>query len=110
MLAHLGQPPEHTPNASRDKLARLLVIIPAVCGFFQELETELQGQSLKLALISRRSRHRAGVRFFSRGIDADGHVSNFVETEQVRARDPAVAEPSCLRAVCRGVVQRKACA
>jgi hypothetical protein len=34
-------------------------------------------------LITRRSRHRPGTRYFSRGIDAQGHVSNFVETEQL---------------------------
>ena len=31
----------------------------------------------------RASRFRSGVRFFSRGVDGEGHVSNFVETEQV---------------------------
>jgi phosphatidylinositol 4-phosphatase len=34
-------------------------------------------------LISRRSRFRVGTRFFSRGIDAQGNVSNFNETEQM---------------------------
>lgn len=34
-------------------------------------------------MITRRSRHRPGTRYFSRGIDAEGHVSNFVETEQL---------------------------
>jgi hypothetical protein len=33
-------------------------------------------------LITRRNRYRPGTRYFSRGIDANGHVSNFVETEQ----------------------------
>jgi len=36
-----------------------------------------------LALISRRSRYRAGTRYFRRGIDQNGHVANFNETEQV---------------------------
>jgi hypothetical protein len=36
-----------------------------------------------LGLITRRSRHRPGTRYFSRGIDAQGHVSNYVETEQL---------------------------
>ena len=35
-------------------------------------------------LISRRSRFRAGVRYERRGIDKDGAVANFAETEQVR--------------------------
>lgn len=39
--------------------------------------------TLTFTLISRRSRFRAGVRYRRRGIDASGHVANFVETEQV---------------------------
>ncbi|KAI4291924.1 phosphatidylinositol 4-phosphatase [Pancytospora philotis] len=35
-----------------------------------------------LCLLSRRSYLRAGVRYFSRGCDAEGNCSNFVETEQ----------------------------
>ena len=38
---------------------------------------------LRLCLISRRSRHRAGTRYFRRGIDGEGHVANFNETEQI---------------------------
>jgi hypothetical protein len=34
-------------------------------------------------LISRRNRFRAGTRYFSRGIDLEGNVSNFNETEQL---------------------------
>jgi len=34
-------------------------------------------------LVSRRSRRRAGTRYFSRGCDNDGECSNFVETEQI---------------------------
>lgn len=36
-----------------------------------------------LLLISRRSRHRPGTRYFRRGIDALGNVANYVETEQI---------------------------
>jgi hypothetical protein len=38
---------------------------------------------MQLCLISRRSRFRAGTRYFRRGIDRDGHVANFNETEQI---------------------------
>jgi phosphatidylinositol 4-phosphatase len=41
------------------------------------------GRKLQLFLISRRSRFRAGTRYFRRGIDHDGHVANFNETEQI---------------------------
>lgn len=38
---------------------------------------------LNFYLISRRSIHHAGTRYLTRGIDDDGHVANFVETEQL---------------------------
>ncbi|ESN98354.1 hypothetical protein HELRODRAFT_193055 [Helobdella robusta] len=38
--------------------------------------------SLKLCIISRRSRHRAGTRYKRRGVDDDGYTANYVETEQ----------------------------
>ena len=36
-----------------------------------------------MCLISRRSRYRLGTRFKRRGVDENGNVANFVETEQV---------------------------
>lgn len=36
-----------------------------------------------LALVSRRSRFRAGTRYKRRGIDEFGNCANYVETEQV---------------------------
>ncbi|KAM8924171.1 phosphatidylinositide phosphatase SAC2 isoform 2-T2 [Pelodytes ibericus] len=36
-----------------------------------------------VAIISRRSRHRAGMRYKRRGVDKSGHVANYVETEQL---------------------------
>jgi len=35
------------------------------------------------SLLSRRSRHMVGTRFFARGADDKGNVANFVETEQI---------------------------
>lgn len=55
----------------------------SVHGYFESQKLD----GLDLALISRRSRHRAGVRFFSRGADDDGYVSNFVETTQYVAKE-----------------------
>lgn len=46
-------------------------------------ETKVNGKSFILGLITRRSRHRPGTRYFSRGVDVNGNVSNYVETEQV---------------------------
>ena len=36
-----------------------------------------------IAIISRRSRHRAGTRYKRRGVNEEGHVANYVETEQI---------------------------
>jgi hypothetical protein len=52
----------------------------------------VNGRKLQLYLISRRSRFRAGTRYFRRGIDHDGHVANFNETEQI-ATVPTQADP-----------------
>ena len=38
---------------------------------------------MQFCLISRRSRFRAGTRYFRRGADHEGNVANFNETEQV---------------------------
>ena len=53
----------------------------------------VNSQKLQLCLISRRSRFRAGTRYFRRGIDHDGHVANFNETEQI-AIVPSHADPN----------------
>lgn len=49
-----------------------------------------------LILISRRSRYRAGTRYFTRGIDSAGHVANFNETEQIILLDDPNNEKSGL--------------
>jgi phosphatidylinositol 4-phosphatase len=43
----------------------------------------INGHIFSWILISRRSTRRAGTRLFCRGIDEQGNVSNFVETEQI---------------------------
>ncbi|KAF9427893.1 hypothetical protein BGZ94_003918 [Podila epigama] len=58
-------------------------ILPVMNGFVEFAATEINKRMFTFALLSRRSRHRAGTRYFSRGIDAHGNVSNFNETEQL---------------------------
>ena len=41
------------------------------------------GNGARIMLIARRSVHRAGTRQWRRGVDRDGHVANFVESEQL---------------------------
>lgn len=58
-------------------------ILPVMFGMMRILTTSIKSTPFTFALITRRSRHRGGTRYFSRGIDDQGHVSNFNETEQV---------------------------
>jgi hypothetical protein len=58
-------------------------ILPVIFGMLEIRTTRLKSTPLTIVLITRRSRHRAGTRYFSRGIDEEGHVSNFNETEQI---------------------------
>ena len=41
------------------------------------------GMLFDLILISRRSINNAGTRYLKRGIDKNGNVANFIETERV---------------------------
>jgi len=58
-------------------------ILPVMFGFVRIQHTFANHKALTVALISRRSRFRVGTRYFSRGIDEAGNVSNFNETEQL---------------------------
>ncbi|KAG9247543.1 SacI homology domain-containing protein [Calycina marina] len=58
-------------------------ILPVIFGMMRIASTTIKTTPLTIVLITRRSRHRAGTRYFSRGIDEEGHVSNFNETEQI---------------------------
>lgn len=64
-------------------------ILPVIHGFVEIRLAEVKQRPFVYALISRRSRYRVGTRYFSRGVDAEGNVSNFVETEQIVMADPA---------------------
>lgn len=58
-------------------------ILPVMFGMMRITSTKVRATPLTFVLITRRSRHRAGTRYFSRGIDEHGNVSNYNETEQV---------------------------
>eukprot|EP00049_Salpingoeca_infusionum_P000801 m.42454 g.42454 ORF g.42454 m.42454 type:complete len:657 (+) comp10692_c0_seq2:131-2101(+) len=83
-------------------LARLVVVpelrrvvFPVIMGFVQIIPglvthnaaptrpTVASTQTCTYILLSRRSHIRSGTRFCRRGIDTQGHVANFVETEQI---------------------------
>ena len=57
-------------------------ILPVMYGMLRITNTSIKGNGLSFILITRRSRHRTGTRYMTRGIDEEGHVANFNETEQ----------------------------
>jgi len=71
----------HTHTHTQPLTSRYLV--PIVYGFAESVTLRIDKVDAEMILIARRSRKRAGVRFCRRGIDADGNVANFVETEQI---------------------------
>ncbi len=78
-----------TQSSSREEKDISPFILPCLYGFLEIKKAAINGRSFTFGLIARRSRFRAGTRYFSRGIDKEGHVSNFNETEQFVLLDPA---------------------
>uniref|UniRef100_A0A9J2P640 phosphoinositide 5-phosphatase n=1 Tax=Ascaris lumbricoides TaxID=6252 RepID=A0A9J2P640_ASCLU len=58
-----------------------------MCGSVQVRTMYVGNKTVKLAILSRLSCRRVGTRFNVRGVDDDGHVANFVETEQLLAHE-----------------------
>ncbi|KAJ3135571.1 Phosphatidylinositide phosphatase SAC1 [Physocladia obscura] len=58
-------------------------ILPIVNGFISFKQLSYASAKISLGIISRRSKFRAGTRYNRRGVDSDGNVANYVETEQV---------------------------
>ncbi|XP_061480202.1 synaptojanin-2 isoform X2 [Rhineura floridana] len=57
-------------------------LLKVICGVVDIRTLYASHKKAKACLISRISCERAGARFHIRGVNDDGHVSNFVETEQ----------------------------
>lgn len=58
-------------------------ILPAFFGFLNISTSAIKSTPCTFILLSRRSRHRAGTRYFTRGLDSMGNAANFNETEQI---------------------------
>ncbi|CAI8500038.1 unnamed protein product [Pichia kudriavzevii] len=52
-------------------------------GFAETLNAQVDGKPCTITIISKQSWKRAGTRFNVRGVDDDGNVANFVETELI---------------------------
>ncbi|CAE6466545.1 unnamed protein product [Rhizoctonia solani] len=68
-------------------------ILPVLYGSFDIRPAIVHSNPFLFCLISRRSRFRAGTRYFARGIDSQGNVANFNETEQLVLVNPSTSHP-----------------
>uniref|UniRef100_A0A182QH54 SAC domain-containing protein n=1 Tax=Anopheles farauti TaxID=69004 RepID=A0A182QH54_9DIPT len=93
-LQRRGAPPDDRFYWNRPMLAELLRltetepaadgwVLPIIQGFVQVEQCVIGNECFTLALVSRRSRNRAGTRYKRRGVDEHGNCANYVETEQV---------------------------
>ncbi|KAG6453894.1 phosphatidylinositol-3-phosphatase SAC1 [Manduca sexta] len=57
--------------------------LPLIEGFVSINSLVVNSRQITWSLVSRRCVDRAGTRFFMRGVDAQGNVANYVETEQI---------------------------
>ncbi|XP_050079623.1 phosphatidylinositide phosphatase SAC2 isoform X2 [Anopheles maculipalpis] len=92
-LQRRGAPPDDRFYWNKPMLAELLKVVdgpvadswvlPIIQGFVQVEQCVIGNECFTLALVSRRSRNRAGTRYKRRGVDEHGNCANYVETEQV---------------------------
>jgi hypothetical protein len=61
------------------------LITPMIMGHFTQHSLQFPNSTVtgNLSLLCRKEVDRLGARYYSRGIDVRGKVSNFVETEQI---------------------------
>jgi len=67
--------------ASQPELVKF--VLPVMHGFVQSHHCTVNRTQVTYTLISRRCCFRAGTRLFMRGVDSEGQVANYVETEQI---------------------------
>lgn len=99
MISPLLRFRNHLPPSDKSSLDSLKILTCVIRGFSSTLTIPASTPLLPhmrsnfpstLSIISRQSSRRAGTRFNSRGIDDDGNVANFVETEVVLWLPPGV--------------------
>lgn len=77
----------------RDFLTQLIDtqwFVPIIQGYIGIQTVNYENETLLFALISRRSCDRTGTRYNCRGLDDEGNVANYVETEQILVSNDTV--------------------
>ena len=70
-------------------------ITPIICGYIGMFYYEIDKKKLQFVLITRRSQNYAGTRYNTRGINDDGNVANFCESEQILIYDNKIMCSFC---------------
>ena len=58
-------------------------MVVCIYGYVGTINSQINSNKIEVHLISRRSIFHSGTRYLTRGIDDNGHVANYVETEQI---------------------------
>lgn len=74
---------ERSSNEDKEAIEESEFLTTLIRGFASSVPVNSEGVNGILTVVSRQSWMRAGTRYNSRGIDDDGHVANFVESETV---------------------------
>lgn len=79
-------------DVQRHELDDSRLLTTVIRGFAESKEVRIVGSPKPaiLTIISRQSWRRAGTRFNARGVDDDGNVANFVETETILSWEEAI--------------------
>ncbi|EPX71597.1 inositol-polyphosphate 5-phosphatase [Schizosaccharomyces octosporus yFS286] len=83
MLRQLFKFRSHLNSHEKDVMDACCFYTCVIRGFSGTEPFKLGMQNVRLSLISRLSSYRAGTRFLARGVDDDGNVANYVETETI---------------------------
>lgn len=83
MMHELGSFRSRLPAEDRERIDKGGFLTCVIRGYTGTRPIQLDSYSGLLSIISRQSWLRAGTRYNSRGIDDEGNVANFVETETV---------------------------
>ncbi|CAH9137529.1 unnamed protein product [Cuscuta epithymum] len=90
---------EFLTRGIRNIISNTFWTVALVYGFFKQSSISISGRYFKLALIARRSRHYAGMRYLKRGVNEKGRVANDVETEQIVVEDAVEGFPMQISSV-----------
>ncbi|KAK9480386.1 SacI homology domain-containing protein [Lipomyces japonicus] len=83
MISELVKYRSHLQPEEKLELDHSRFLTSVIRGFAETVKTKIESKPATLTIISRQGCRRAGTRYNARGIDDEGNVANFVETETI---------------------------